>query len=132
MAARQQVYLERAGPALASRLLIAPLFLVSATMKISAPAKAAAMIGAIGLPFASLGVWGAAALEIALPILLIIGVKIRASALMLAAYCIATALLFHLAWGEAGQLINFLKNLAIAGGLVSLAVAAQQARDVEP
>ena len=41
-------------------------------------------------------------------------------ALVLAAFCVATALLFHTRFGDRNQLLHFEKDLAIAGGLLVL------------
>ena len=44
----------------------------------------------------------------------------RAAALLLAGFCVATAVLFHRKLGDRNQLLHFEKDLAIAGGLLLL------------
>jgi putative oxidoreductase len=66
------------------------------------------------LPFAILTEIGCAALIIA-------GLWTRVTALVLAAYTLLVALLFHLDLSVKLQQIMFLKNLAITGGLLLLA-----------
>jgi putative oxidoreductase len=61
------------------------------------------------------------ALEIGASALVIAGLWTRVAALALAAFSIAAALLFHANFGDAMQQINFMKNLAIAGGFLILA-----------
>ncbi len=58
------------------------------------------------------------------PVAILLGLFSRWAALALAGFCIVTALVFHTGWsgdGGQGQLINFMKNLALAGGLLLLA-----------
>ena len=59
-------------------------------------------------------------LEILFPLLLIIGYQIKLSALVLAIFTLATALIFHTDFTNQMQLISFLKNFAIAGGFLIL------------
>ena len=59
-------------------------------------------------------------LEILFPLLLIIGYQAKLSALVLAIFTLATALIFHTDFTNQMQLISFLKNFAIAGGFLIL------------
>ena len=56
--------------------------------------------------------------EILFPLLLIIGYQTKLSALILAMFTLATALIFHTDFTSQIQLISFLKNFAIAGGFL--------------
>ena len=58
------------------------------------------------------------ALEIILPLFVIIGYQARISAGLLAIFCIATAFLFHYDFVDQMQTIAFLKNLGLAGGFL--------------
>ena len=58
------------------------------------------------------------ALEIILPLFIIIGYQARLSASLLATFCIATAFLFHYDFVDQMQTIAFLKNLGLAGGFL--------------
>lgn len=42
------------------------------------------------------------------------------AAAMLAAFCIATAVLFHSNVADQNQLVHFLKNVAMTGGLLQV------------
>jgi putative oxidoreductase len=42
---------------------------------------------------------------------------------VLAGFCVVTALLFHANFGDRAQMFHFLKNAAIAGGLLALYVS---------
>ena len=59
-------------------------------------------------------------LEILFPLLLIIGYQTKLSALVLAIFTLATALIFHTDFTNQMQLISLLKNFAIAGGFLIL------------
>ena len=66
--------------------------------------------------------WPTIVLEILLPILIIIGYQTQISAILLAMFCIATAVIFHLDFADQMQTISFLKNFALAGGFLFIAV----------
>ena len=102
------------------RLLIAALFLFSALGKLAAPAATIAFMRSVGLPFAELGYLIALVIEIGGGVLLIAGYQTRLIALLLALFTILTALLVHHDLADQNQLFHFLKNLAIAGGLLQL------------
>jgi uncharacterized membrane protein YphA (DoxX/SURF4 family) len=50
----------------------------------------------------------------------VIGYQTRTTALVLAAWSVATALVAHTHFSDPNQMINFLKNLAMAGGFLQL------------
>jgi len=60
-------------------------------------------------------------LEILFPILLIIGYKTRISALIMALFTLAVAIIFHTEFQNQIELIFFLKDIAIAGGFLIIA-----------
>lgn len=106
---------------LAARLLIAPLFIWAGLGKITDYAGSVGYMEAYGLPGILLPL--AIVAELGGGLAILFGVLSRWAALALAAFSIATALVFHTAWsGEGGQmqLISFLKNLGLAGGLLLL------------
>ena len=61
-------------------------------------------------------------LELAAPILVILGYKTKISAFLLAAFCITTALIFHTDFSSQTQITSFLKNIALAGGFLFIVV----------
>lgn len=103
------------------RLLIAVIFLASGLMKLSAPALTIDYIASVGLPAPQLGYAGAVVVELGVGFLFLIGFQTRIMALVLAAFSVATAIFFHRAVGDQNQAIHFLKNLAMAGGLLQIA-----------
>ena len=60
--------------------------------------------------------------EILFPLLLIVGYQTKISALVLAIFTLATALIFHTDFTNQMQLTSFLKNIAIAGGFLIIFV----------
>tara|TARA_A100001011_G_scaffold396879_1_gene496203 strand:+ start:2331 stop:2714 length:384 start_codon:yes stop_codon:yes gene_type:complete len=61
-------------------------------------------------------------IEILFPILIILGYRIKISAGILAMFCILTAFIFHFDFSNQMQIIAFLKNIGLAGGLLFLVV----------
>ena len=57
-------------------------------------------------------------LEIILPIFIIIGFKTRLCASIMVVFTISVTLIFHMDFNNQMQLITFLKNISIAGGLL--------------
>ena len=106
---------------LAARLLLSAIFLISGFGKLVAPSATIGLIASVGLPFPQLGYVGAVALELIGGSLLVVGYRTRYVALAFAAFSIATALIFHNALADQNQFIHFLKNLALAGGLLHVA-----------
>lgn len=105
---------------LLGRVLIAAIFLISGLGKIANPGTIAGYISAMGLPLPYVGVAIAVIVEVAGSLLLIAGYQTRLVALVLAAFSIATAVLFHGALGDQNQFIHFFKNIAMAGGLLQV------------
>lgn len=110
-----------AAAALAGRVLISAIFVLSGLSKLGAPAMMVGYIGSVGLPFPQLALVLAIAIEIGGGIALIAGYRTRTVALLLAAFSVITALAFHNNLGDQNQFIHFFKNLAMAGGLLQVA-----------
>ena len=105
---------------LIGRILISALFLISAYNKIFSIDGTIGWMQGFGVPGFLL--YPTIALEIILPILIIIGYKTKISAIILAIFSIATALIFHLDFSNQMQVIALLKNLGLAGGFIFIAV----------
>ena len=98
------------------RLLISALFLLSAYNKIFSIDGTMGWMEGFGIPGFLL--YPTIALEIILPLLIIIGYKARIAAGLLAIFCITTAFLFHHDFVDQMQTIAFLKNIGLAGGFL--------------
>jgi putative oxidoreductase len=102
------------------RLLLIAVFLLSGLSKIGNPSGTIAYIGSTGAPLPVVGYALSVAIEVGVSLLLLLGYKTRAAATILALFCVATALLFHSNLADQNQMIHFMKNMAIAGGLLQL------------
>ena len=107
-----------AAAALAGRLLLAAIFLHEAWSKLTGYSAALAYMQAFGVPGQLLPL--AIAVELGCGVLILCGYHTRAAALLLAGFCLVTAVLFHTKFGDRNQLLHFEKDLAIAGGLLVL------------
>jgi putative oxidoreductase len=103
------------------RLLIGLPFTMSGLGKLAAYGKTTAMIAAVGLPVPPLGYAIAVTLELGGGLLLLAGYHVRPIAAALAVFCIAAGLFFHNNFADQNQMIHFLKNVMMAGGLLQIA-----------
>ncbi|MPQ65704.1 MULTISPECIES: DoxX family protein [Pseudomonas] len=109
-----------AAIALAGRVLLAAIFLLSGFSKIANPAGMIGYIESVGLPLPQLALIAAIVVEVGGSLLLILGYRTRAVALVMALFTVVTALAFHNHLGDQNQFIHFFKNIAMAGGLLQV------------
>ena len=100
------------------RILVAAIFILSGLGKIGAPAATQGYIAAMGLPAPLLAYIGAIVVELGGGLLLLAGYRTKLIAAALALFSIVTAFVFHHALADQNQMIHFLKNFAMAGGLL--------------
>lgn len=105
--------------ALLGRLLLSAIFLHEAFAKLTGYAMTIAYMETFGVPGATLPL--AIAVELGGALMIVAGFQTRIAALMLAAFCVTTALLFHTRLGVRNELLHFEKDFAIAGGFLVLA-----------
>jgi putative oxidoreductase len=105
----------------AGRVLIGLPFAMSGLGKLGAYGPTTRMIDAVGLPFPALAFVVAVAVELGGGILLIAGFRTRLVAVALVLFALATAVSFHSNFADQNQMIHFLKNVMIAGGLLQIA-----------
>ena len=103
--------------ALAGRILIGVLFFMSGLSKLAAPAATQGFIASVGLPLPVAGYAVAVAVEVLGSSLLMAGFRTRLVAAGMAVFALATALAFHKNFADQNQMIHFMKNIAIMGGL---------------
>jgi len=101
---------------LVGRALLATIFIVAGYGKLGAYAGTQAYMESMGVPGALLPL--VIALELGGGLALLLGFQARLAALLLAGFSIASALIFHANLADQTQQIMFLKNLAMAGGLL--------------
>ena len=105
---------------LLGRVLIGVPFLMSGLGKLAAYAGTVGYISAVGLPAAPLAYVAAVLIEVGGGLLLLSGYRVRPVALVLAVFSVVTAIFFHRNFGDQNQMIHFLKNVMIAGGLLQI------------
>jgi putative oxidoreductase len=106
-------------PAL-GRLLIAVIFVFAGFGKIAAPTATQGYIASTGLPFPLLGYLLAVLVELGGGLLLLVGYQTRLVAAVLALFSVVTAVIFHSNFADQNMMVHFLKNVAMAGGLLQV------------
>jgi putative oxidoreductase len=104
----------------AGRLMIGLPFAMSGLSKLAAIGPTTEMIRAVGLPLPSMALTLSVAIEVGGGLLLVAGFKARIVAAVLALFSLATALSFHSNFADQNQMIHFLKNVMMAGGLLQI------------
>ncbi|MGK7755091.1 MULTISPECIES: DoxX family protein [unclassified Roseovarius] len=99
------------------RALMAMLFLAGAVQKAVAPEQAMALLTGLGLP--GWLIWPALVFTAVTGLALLLGFATRWVALALSVYCMVTSV-FHFQPEDGWQMSIFVKNWAIAGGLLVL------------
>jgi len=107
--------------AAAGRAMMSIIFLLSGFQKLTAFSGTAAYMAGQGLPAPDLAALVAIVVECIGGLLVLIGYRTRVVGLVLAVWCIATALIAHTNFADPNQMVHFLKNLAMAGGFLQLA-----------
>jgi putative oxidoreductase len=102
------------------RLMIGLPFAMSGLSKLAAYGATTAYIGAAGLPFPPAAYAVAVTVELGGGLLLVLGYRARIVAAVMAIFALATALSFHTHFADQNQMINFLKNVMMAGGLLQI------------
>ncbi|WP_372873559.1 DoxX family protein [Pseudomonas sp.] len=105
---------------LLARLFLAHIFLLAGFSKITGYAGTQGYMESMGVPGALLPL--VIVLEIGGSLAVIFGFLTRWAALALAAFCVASAVIFHRNFDEQMQMILFMKNFAMAGGFLLLYV----------
>jgi putative oxidoreductase len=104
----------------AGRLLIGLPFAMSGLSKLAAIGPTTNMIRAAGLPLPPLALALSVVVELGGGILLVAGFRTRIVAGVLALFALATAVSFHSNFADQNQMIHFLKNVMMAGGLLQI------------
>ena len=105
---------------LIGRIFISALFLISAYNKVFNLEGSMGWMEGFGIP--GFLIFPAIAVEIILPVLVIVGYQARIAAGILAVFCLMTAFLFHFDFADQSQLISFLKNIGLTGGFLFIVV----------
>lgn len=106
--------------ALAGRLLMSAIFIQGGILKALAPTATMAFFGKLGLPMQGAAYALTLLIEIGVGILFLVGFRVRLTALILGAWCAATAMVAHYHPNDAAQMIHFMKNVCMAGGFLQV------------
>ncbi|NTY39838.1 DoxX family protein [Burkholderia diffusa] len=106
---------------LLGRILIGAPFLMSGLSKLAAHAATVGYIASVGLPAPSIAFVVAVLVEAGGGLLLMSGYRARPVALAMALFSVVTAVFFHHNFADQNQMIHFLKNVMMAGGLLQIA-----------
>ena len=107
---------------LIGRVLLSIIFVMSGFGKLTDISGTAAYLAMYHLPAAGVAAMIAGLIELLGGLAILIGFQTRIAAWILAIFSVATALIAHTNWADMMQLVNFQKNLAMAGGFSLLAV----------
>ena len=100
------------------RLLLSVIFILGGASKFGDLAGTGAYMQSMGVP--SILALPAAAFELLAGLAILVGWQTRIVALLLAGFCVVTAILFHRDFANQTMMIMFMKNLAMAGGFLTL------------
>lgn len=106
--------------ATSGRLLIGLLFLLSGISKAGDPSGTIGYIASQGVPLPELAYAAALMAELGLIALFVVGYKTRWTGIVLAAFTLAMALVFHSQLSDPGEFIQFFKNVSIVGGMLQV------------
>lgn len=105
---------------LIARILLASMFILAGFGKLGNVEGFAGYMASGGVP--AFLAWPVILLEIGGGIAILIGLFARPAALALAAFCLASGLLYHYVPGDQAQMTAFMKNVSLAGGYLALAL----------
>jgi putative oxidoreductase len=101
-----------------ARVLMSSLFIWDGVLQLGAPARTATYIASLNIPIPNVAVWVSIAIHLLGGLAILIGFKTRWAAAVLLLLCLGTAFGIHLPAGDMTNMINFYKNLVIAGGFL--------------
>jgi len=111
---------------LLGRVLIALLFVPAGFSKIAGFTGTAGYIASKGVPLPELAAAAAIGVELGLGLLLLIGLQTRWAALGIALFTVVITFIFHAFWSVPAEQVMmqqqaFFKNIAVVGGLLTIA-----------
>ena len=106
---------------LLGRILLGLPFLMSGLGKLAAYGATVGYIASVGLPAPPLAFITSVVIEVGGSLLLLLGFRARIASVVLGVFSIATAVFFHHNFADQNQMIHFLKDVMITGGLLQIA-----------
>jgi putative oxidoreductase len=108
---------------LIGRVLLSIIFIQAGISKLMDLSGTTGYFESLGLPLASLVIWPVVLIELVGGLLVLTGLYIRIAATVLAVFCIVAAFTGHSDWANVVDFQAFMKDIAIAGGLIYVAAA---------
>ena len=100
------------------RLLTSSLFVWAGFGKLMNPSGTAQYFASYHLPAPDVLVWIVIIIELIGGLMILVGFQTRWVALVLALFCLVTGFAIHLPAGDLPNMINFYKNMVMAGGFL--------------
>jgi putative oxidoreductase len=100
------------------RLLLSSVFIWAGVGQLRDPGGTAGYFEHVHVPGGAAAVWISTIIHIVFGLALLVGFQTRIAAAVLALFCLGTAFGVHLPAGDYANMINFYKNLAMAGGFL--------------
>jgi len=101
-----------------ARLLMCSLFIWDGVLQLRDPAGTVAYFASLHVPAPQVAVWVSIPIHLLGGAAILVGFKIRWAAAVLLLFCLGTAFGIHLWAGDMENMINFYKNLVMAGGFL--------------
>lgn len=105
---------------LLGRVLMAVIFILGGWSKLHGQEGTTAYLVSNGFPLPAIAYWVAVVTELGGGLLILCGLLTRPAALLLAGFCVVTAVVVHFQPDNAGQMTHYYKNLSMAGGFLQL------------
>jgi putative oxidoreductase len=107
---------------LIARVIMSAPFIWTGYTKLITAAGTQAYFAKLGLPVPVLAWTIAVAVEVLGGLAILLGIQVRVAGIVLAAWCIATAIVAHSNFSDSNMVIHFMKNVIMAGGFLYVAV----------
>jgi len=101
-----------------ARVLMSSLFIWDGILQLRNPEDTAGFFASVHVPLPAVSIWISMAIHILGGLAILVGFKTRWAAAVLALLCLGTAFGVHLPAGDQDDMINFYKNLVMAGGFL--------------
>ncbi len=106
--------------ALIGRVAMSFIFIHGGIGKAINPSGTMAYFGKLGTPVPGAVYAVTLAIEIGIAVVFLLRFRVRISALILACWCVATAMVAHYHPADSNNMIHFWKNICIAGGFLQI------------
>ena len=108
---------------LVGRIGLSAIFIMGGWSKITGFAGMVAYAASMGVPFAELAIVIAIVVELIGGLMLLVGYKTKWAALAIAVFLVPVTFIFHGNFADQTQMMAFMKNFAIFGGMLYVAAA---------